>query len=166
MGFAVALIGALIGGGFSYLGAWQQIRSQEHTQTLQDTVERRKEDRDKRVSTYEEFINAADSYAVQTSEILATCKGKASCNPDFDKWDSARSAYQGAVNHVYVYGSDAAVSQSRRVSSTLPPSLWSPDPKRLKIFFHEADFTKAYDGFETLMCRELPADPRSGCGTL
>lgn len=68
MGFAVALVGALIGGGFSYLGAWQQTRSQEHSQTLQDAADRKKEDRDKRASTYDEFINAADSYAVQTNK--------------------------------------------------------------------------------------------------
>ncbi|WP_330355384.1 hypothetical protein [Streptomyces chartreusis] len=162
LGLAVAFAGALIGGFFSYWGAWQQARTQIEAQAAQNHEEQKKEDREKKAEVYEGFLNASDTYAIETHEIITDCKDK-KCSPDWDKWQTARSEYQGALNHVWVYGSDAAVSQTGLVSASLPASLWVPSSDTLSLRFNSEEFTVAYQGFQALMCEELPAQPRAGC---
>ncbi|WP_328500583.1 hypothetical protein OG828_07685 [Streptomyces sp. NBC_00457] len=162
IGFAVALIGALIGGVFSYLGAYQQARTQIESQSSQLFEDQKKEQREKRAEVYEEFLKAADTFAVETNKIITDCKdGK--CSPNWGDWQTARYDYQGAVNHVWVFGSDAAVKQLVAVSGTLPESVWAPNSDELNLRFKSTGFTTAYNGFQSLMCRELPAQPRNSC---
>ncbi|MEV7655641.1 hypothetical protein AB0O39_15850 [Streptomyces anulatus] len=162
LGFGVALIGAIIGGGFSYLGAWHQSRTQLEAQGAQGREDRKKEDREKRAEVYEGFLGAADVFAVKTNEIVTDCKdGK--CSPDWHAWQTSRAEYQGALNQVWVYGSDKAVAQTSRVSAALPKSLWEPNADELHLTFESANFRATYQGFQSLMCRELPAIPRTAC---
>ncbi|MGQ4712323.1 hypothetical protein ACUN22_01420 [Streptomyces anulatus] len=162
LGFGVALIGAIIGGGFSYLGAWHQSRTQLEAQEAQGREDRKKEDREKRAEVYEDFLGAADVFAVKTNGIITDCKdGK--CSPNWHAWQTSRAEYQGALNQVWVYGSDQAVTQTGRVSAALPKSLWEPSADELHLTFESANFRAAYQGFQSLMCRELPASPRTAC---
>ncbi|GGK13047.1 hypothetical protein GCM10011583_51260 [Streptomyces camponoticapitis] len=162
LGFGVALIGAVIGGGFSYLGAWHQSRTQLEAQEAQGREDRKKEDREKRAEVYEGFLGAADIFAVKTNGIITDCNdGK--CSPDWHAWQTLRAEYQGALNQVWVYGSDEAVTQTGRISAALPKSLWEPNADELHLTFESANFRTAYQGFQSLMCRELPASPRTAC---
>jgi hypothetical protein len=161
-GFVGALLGALVGGLLSYLGSYQQVKAQLETQASQMLEDQKKEQREKRGKVYEEFMKAANDFAVETSQIITDCKdGK--CSPKWGDWYNARAEYQVAVNHVWVFGSDAAVIQGKRVSSTLPASLWDPESNELRLKFESARFNIAYQGFQAVMCSELPAQPRSGC---
>jgi hypothetical protein len=162
LGLGVALAGALIGGLFSFWGAWWQSHTQMEAQAAQNREDQKKEDREKRAEIYEEYLNASDAYAVETNEIITDCKDR-KCSPDWGKWQTARHDYQGALNHVWVFGSDAAVAQTGMVSESLPQSLWVPSSDTLSLRFDAEKFTVAYQGFQSLMCRELPAQPRSGC---
>lgn len=162
LGLAVALMGALIGGLLSYLGAWQQARTQIEAQAAQNREDQKKEDRERRAEIYEELLGTADVYAVETNKIITDCKdGK--CSPKWGEWQTARYNYQGALNHVWVFGSNDAVAQTGVISASLPDSLWLPSPDTLSLRFDSEKFIVAYQGFQFLMCRELPAQPRSDC---
>jgi len=161
-GLAGALAGAILGGLFSFWGSWQQARTQLEAQVAQNREDRSKEDREKKAEVYEEFLDTANSFAVETNKIITDCKdGK--CSPDWDKWQTARYNYQGAVNRVSVWGSDAASDQMAELSETLPNSLWSPDSDSISLHFKSKEFSVSYLAFQSLMCRELPANPRKGC---
>jgi len=67
---------------------------------------------------------------------------------------AARFAYQGAVNDLYVYGSDAAWKAHAAIAALLPTSLRSQEPEIKPINL---------DAFEGIECREVPETPRSGC---
>jgi hypothetical protein len=162
LGFLGALLGALIGGVLSYLGSYQQVKAQLETQASQVLQDQKKEQREKREKVYGEFTEAANEFAVQTNEIITDCKdGK--CSPKWDDWYGARADYQVAINHLWVFGSEAAVTKGKQVSSTLPASLWDPKSDELHLQFDSGKFNIAYRGFQSVMCRELPAQPRSGC---
>lgn len=161
-GFFGALLGALVGGLLSYLGSYAQAKAQLDSQASQILQDQKKEQRKKREKVYAEFTQAANAFAVETSQIITDCKdGK--CSPRWNDWYDARAEYQAAINHVWVFGSEAAVAQGKQISSTLPASLWDPESDELHLHFESARFKIAYQGFQSVMCRELPAQPRSGC---
>ncbi|MFB6550160.1 hypothetical protein [Streptomyces sp. NPDC056405] len=161
-GLAVALAGALIGGFFSYLGAWQQSRSQTASQESQYREERSKEDREKRADVYEKLLETSNLFAIATDEIVNDCSDR-NCSPDWGKWENARFEFQGSLNAVWVYGSDDAAAQAGAISATLPESIGFPKPDELHIRVKSLEFARAYSEFQALMCRELPAVPRKGC---
>ncbi|GGX24047.1 hypothetical protein [Streptomyces lomondensis] len=163
IGLIGIVVGAVIAGGFSWLAAWQQSRSTEKAQESQAQEERRSEEREKRAEVYSKFLNSADRFAVETSDAISNCTKKIPCKFDRSAWDEARSAYQGSLNSVYVYGSYDAVNASRAVSASLPKSLWDPPPTSPRIEFQEERFIDAYNEFQLVMCQELPPRPRDSC---
>lgn len=144
----------------SRVGAQAQLKGQA-TQlhaTLQD------ETRQKRASVYGNFLNAADSYASATDGLMISFVHCHPCTPDVAGFEKARAAFQGAINDVYVYGSAAAVAASERVAGTLPASLGNYGPvQKLTLIFNQAGFVSSYRSFQAVMCREVPAIPRSSC---
>lgn len=161
-GLVVALAGALIGGFFSYLGAWQQSRSQMAAQESQYREDRAREDREKRSDVYKGMLDSSNAFAVATDEIATDCSdGK--CSPDWSKWENTRFEFQSALNNVWIYGSDDAATQAEVISTALPESIGFPKPDELRISVKSVEFAQAYSGFQALMCRELPAVPRRGC---
>lgn len=163
IGLTGIVLGAAIAGGFSSLAAWQQTRSTERVQESQTLEERRSEDREKRAEVYSVFLHSADEFAAETSNAISSCTKKNPCEFDWQAWDEARSAYQGSINSVYVYGSDDAVRASRAVSASLPSSIWKPPPASPHLEFEAEQFSAAYRGFQSTMCQELPAIPRDSC---
>ncbi|MDX2827795.1 hypothetical protein PV416_43795 [Streptomyces ipomoeae] len=161
-GLAVALAGALIGGFFSYLGAWQQSRAQMAAQESLYREDRAREDREKRSEVYKRLLETSNSFAVATDEIATDCSDR-KCSPDWSEWEDARFEFQGALNEVWIYGSDDAAAQAEVISTTLPESIGFPKPDELHIGVKSVEFAQAYSGFLALMCRELPAVPRNGC---
>ncbi len=163
IGLTGIVLGAAIAGGFSSLAAWQQTRSTEQVQESQTLEEHRSEDREKRAEVYSDFLHSSDKFAVETSNTISNCAKKNPCKFDWRAWDEARSAYQGSVNSVYVYGSDDAVRASRAVSASLPSSIWEPPPASPHLEFKAEQFRTAYREFQLTMCHELPAIPRDSC---
>ncbi|MHA6793155.1 hypothetical protein ACVGVM_06475 [Pseudonocardia bannensis] len=157
LGVIGALVGALIGsaasfGGQIYVG---------HQQVA-------KEDRDKKAAVYFAYLDAANELANETRDLQ---RSYASLPPDapppaaaYGEWQTARFKYQGAINDLSVYGSDAAWDIHRRVAAALPRSLNpSRDPVRVEAV-DDARLTSGTQDFLDLACQELPASPRAGCG--
>jgi hypothetical protein len=163
-----SLIVAGIGAGSALLGA--QISSDAAAETTrQQLLEARAKDaREKRSQVYAAYLAAANDYSVKThrmferfKEQAVAAKGK-SFKPDpavLNPYYAARSAYQHQVNQVYVYGSDEAWKAHRIVAAALPPSLGD-----LELEVVDSDeFLVAYQGFQSVFCKEASAVPRVGC---
>lgn len=149
------LLGAVAGGLLTFIGTWQ---ANQH----QDSVSAHSQAESQRATAYTNFETAANAYAVAVASVesqMAACHGK--CAVDAASFDKSRGDFQVQINAVYTYGSDAAVTVSRRVAGSLPPSLWSTAPFTWQ--FDQAQFTQAYQAFLSVACRELPAEPRTNC---
>lgn len=122
---------------------------------------------------YADYLNAADSYYTAAADLdrafdkLTPTKDGSASNPSVlqlpvDAFEEARHDYQGAINDVYVYGSEAAWEANRKVAKVLPVALGSvakrdvprPDP---------VAFGEAYADFLDVFCREATAEPRQDC---
>ncbi|MDX6588107.1 MAG: hypothetical protein QOI31_2580 [Solirubrobacterales bacterium] len=161
IGPAGVLAGTIVAGHFT-----------TETQDQRFIEDREAESRAKRERTYEKYLRAANSYAVETTNALDELKrcadDQASSRPEVEACEiagffSARYLYQGAINNLYVYGSQDAIEAEGAISATLPSSLGaiSGDFKLAKV--NDSDFRAAYQSFLSIMCRELPPDPRPEC---
>lgn len=177
-----ALVGALLGAGAGYLGVERSIEGQldQQSQAFDEDREQRSDDR--RGEVYAAFLDAANHYAFATAAITSRLEGDCADDepPDacfsrlftelvaaglVSDFQDARFDYQGALNDVFVFGSDEAVDRSRELSANVPTSLATPGLDSL-TFGEGVDgsaFTAAYRDFLALMCEELPAQPRQGC---
>ena len=79
-----------------------------------------------------------------------------------DAFERARYDYQGAINDVYVYGSEAAWEANRKVGRVLPAALGNVENRVIARPDAEA-FRAAYNDFLDVFCREAVAEPRTGC---
>ncbi|MEY9876625.1 type II secretory pathway pseudopilin PulG [Streptacidiphilus sp. MAP12-33] len=165
LGLVAVLVAAVLAAGASLYTAWEQSKVQVQLQNAQAAADRAQSDRDKRTDVYGKFLQAANAYAAATDNLLAyvdaNCKPGSRCSPNFSTLETTKAAFQGSINDVSVWGSNAAVKDEAAVAATLPPSMWSTDELDLK--FNHPAFTQAYQAFLVMMCHELPADPRSGC---
>lgn len=149
------LIGALIGGGSAYLAASADLDEK-----------RTAEIRQHRASVYHRFLEHANSYAVETTKLLQSCPRGTKCTlppKGVSEFQRARFNFQGAINDVYVYGSNRAVDALRILTSTLPPSLAPMNGEFSVIPIQEEAFTKAYQGFQHVMCQEVSPSPNDRC---
>lgn len=163
-----ALIAAVIGGGAgvggSYLGAHAAVQANDSLirATQAQTT------RDKRAAVYSAYLDAANNYADQdrrafdllTNELKGVKAGTGVEGPPAS-FSAARFAYQGAINSLYVYGSDAAWTAHQEVAAVLPASLGGDGFQVTRV--DSSAFESAYRGFLRVFCGEVPAVPRSGC---
>lgn len=169
----VPLIAAALGlgGGLAgaYLGAQATVVTQR--QQLQDS--RNAEARTKRATVYAHFLEAANLYATneaQAFSIVRKCvpvpprrSFQCSLRKQGDPLQHARYDFQGALNDVFVYVSTAGVGAARNVAATLPPSIGH---LRVQISVGQTSdiaFTRTYQAFLGVMCREVSVEPRSNC---
>lgn len=156
--FLLPIITLVLGSAVGLAGTWLGNNTQDDFaagQTMQQ----------ERTSAYQSFEAAANAYAVNVSssisKLQAACSGKNGCSVSLGTLDSSRASFQMAINAIYTYGSDAAVTASRAVAATLPPSLWSTST--VDLTFSQSSFASAYQGFLRVACQDLPAQPRSDC---
>jgi len=160
---AVVVIAALLTSGAAYAGSWVGAQAQLKGQAIQRRATLENNTRQKRANVYRSFLNAANNYAVTTASIMNSCFDKHTCTPDLAAFQKARYTFQGALNNVYVDGTEAAVLASRRLAGSLPPSLGFKPMQSFTLTFDRERFVSSYQSFLTVMCREVPAIPRASC---
>lgn len=123
---------------------------------------------------YPAYLNAANDYFNATSTFFAELNRRAAEHGGhvgkiavksrrvLSQFFNTRSDYQGEVNDLYVYGSDAAWSAHKKIAATLPSAIGSYDGG--DIFPPDKNrFTRAFTAFQSVECHELPAIPRARC---
>lgn len=136
-----------------------------------------KEIRVKRGEVYANFLEVANAYSVESynfirdREIDLKDNGRLDAKgPELGRavgtYQHARYEFQGAINDVYVYGSDEAWTASKAVSAALPPSLGTVDSSVQIQAPKYSVFTAAYQKFINVMCGEVVPVPRSGCARI
>jgi xanthosine utilization system XapX-like protein len=128
--------------------------------------------REKIGQVYAAYLDAANNYSVATEGVLDAFEGlddvanQASEDPvvaqELAAFEDARHAYQGAINDLYVYGSDVAWAAHTSVAVALPPALGVVEGRSIERV-DRAEFTSAYRDFQKAFCREATAEPREGC---
>lgn len=121
-----------------------------------------KEARDKRAEVYMKYLEAANEYQLKNEKMMLSLeKMRSSSKPNeldmeaYNVWLTARADYQGAVNEVYIYGSDEAWNSTRKISESLPRSIGS------KIEFESTNYETFREGYirflERIRCEVPPA---------
>jgi hypothetical protein len=157
----VGLVAALAGLGGNWIGARGAYSAAVAQQNASREAALDTESRTKRAEVYAAYLAAANDYELKNAKLIqdlerirpSTDASKLDQNVLGD-WLTARAKYQGAVNQVYVYGSDDAYALSAALAATLPPSVGST------ITFKpvdEAAFNRAYLAFQARMRCEVPA---------
>ena len=181
------MLGALVSGGASLIATDRASDSALDTQ--RQILEEQREDRDRtrRLSIYNEFVDAAENYG-SGSWSAYTCLRDAledlgprpksvderdidQCIDDMVSLAQKRSRFLGAYNDMYVFGSDEAVKAASAIKEVLPDSQGNrPFDKRRDHIdagappFVWSVFDTQYGAFVRVMCRDLAfGTPRSGC---
>lgn len=115
-------------------------------------------------TVYAAYLDAANSY---NNAALDQARAQAALpasrvQPQSAAFEHARHEFQGAINEVYVYGSEDAWEANLKVVKVLPVALGNlPDRK---IFGPDpVKFQTAYNQFLNVFCREAVAEPRKDC---
>jgi hypothetical protein len=178
---AVGIVGVIGTVWASKLSVDASIRNQD----VQIKEQRAKEDRDRKADVYLNFQETSNKYttainAAKTCILAArdaTPVGATSysvgpeCVKDLNDVAPARYSFQGARNRVFVYGSQEAEDQARRIASYLPSARGVDAshgglPPLDDSFFNydDAVFDVMYRAFNRIICQEVPPEPRKGCG--
>lgn len=161
----VPLLIGLAAAGAAYFGAQSGANATLEAQEQQLTAQQNQTVRTQREQVYEQYLKSADAYEVASSERYSQCAGDTTCPVNVAGWQSARFNYQGALNAVYVYGSNEAVRYTLLISAAMPPSLGIPSnygnvaPGKV----NEDLFVSAFQGFQRMMCLEVNPDPQDAC---
>ncbi|QSZ49566.1 hypothetical protein AYX22_14935 [Arthrobacter sp. D5-1] len=121
---AAALIGALIGGGFTACSANIAADSQRDMQQTQFQQEQSRLLREKRAPYYAAYDAAVNGFAtkMQTRYECETVKAP-TCRYSLEDVQSARYELQGAINDIHVYGSQSMRDAVERIANTMPTAL-------------------------------------------
>ncbi|MEV0843625.1 hypothetical protein AB0I55_29280 [Actinocatenispora sera] len=168
----VALVSAGIGGAISGITSHESLQAQLKTERAQLDDQHATADREHRATVYKAFIDDANTYQLASDDVTnwldvhkttfkkgATTNLPASFNKIVSHWLSTRHDFQGSVNDVYVYGSPEAWSAASLLAGTMPPATG-------KIVIRAVTYpayNDRYNDFLTVMCQELPAQPRGSC---
>ncbi len=170
----VPLIAAVLGLGGGLAGAYLGAHATIVTQREQLQASRSAEARTKRATVYAQFLAASNRYAVETTQALSILRKCAHAGPrrpflcsslgkQAGPAQNARYEFQGALTDVYVYGSTTGVRAALNVADTLPPSVGHLNGHISLVPISEVVFTRTYQAFLSVMCREVSAEPRSTC---
>lgn len=150
--------------------------------------ERASAEREKRADVYFAFLSAVEQY-VRRASILNTClasstlpvtllpEGRLSgCTSQINDISEAATAVTKALNEVYVYGSNAANEHASAIADALlvgeanlnagdaePPDRQGKPARIISFPFHKDQYLRHVAEFRRVVCREVPANPRSGC---
>jgi hypothetical protein len=181
--FAVAMVAGAIGLAGGLGGAWIGANAATNNQRDQAKEARQAEARQKRADVYSDFLDAAVKYATTTRQIQAKIRAAPVYKPgrtlyicgnpsfqrctDLDRelprYLSARSRFQGALNDVYVYGSNPGVELAREMAGALPASLNTPKNGFPIGRVKEEKLSRTYSRILDRMCAEVRSDPRPTC---
>src|SRR6266571_2130465 len=155
---AIPLLIGIVAAGAGFFGARSGANATLEAQRLQLISQHNDIVRTKREAVYQQYLKAADTYDVASSNRYSECIGKKTCSANVAGWQNARYNYQGALNAVYTYGSNKAWQQTHEISAALPPSLASGDTPPGRV--NDDLFRSGYTKFLTIMCREVNPDPQ------
>jgi hypothetical protein len=168
VGVAGALFGSLIGGTVAVAVQYLQFEQDEDAEA-----------RAVRAKAYADFLDSANAVAASVTAMRAclpellelpeketTLSASHPCARAYNTLVNDRYEFQGAINDVYIYGSDDAVQAANRVSELLPARFRADEedgygPRIDPISW--PDFDRAYIAFQTEMCREVSVRPRKAC---
>lgn len=151
LAFTAGLLGAGIGADASVRVADKQIQAEND----------RRAQEQRRVA-YNAYLDAANEYFFSWDRFVKAPEGSAR-NAAAGRFITARFAYRGQVNDVFVFGSASAWDAVKGMDATLPQFLGSSDLPRLDGTPDEAAFAAAYRAFLVVQCREVAAISRSEC---
>lgn len=119
-----ALVGALIGGGFTAQAASVAAQTQRETQKAQFDQEQSRLLREKREPHYAAYDAAVQKFATYVS-VRYECESQkaATCDYTKDELQSARYDLQRAVNNIHVFGSPDMRVVVGMVAETMPSTL-------------------------------------------
>lgn len=146
-----------------FFGAQSGANATLEAQRQQLTSEHNETTRTQREQVYQQYLQAANAYDVASSERYSECISDRGCSTSVAGWQRARFSYQGALNAVYVYGSNEAWRQTHVISSSLPQSLGVNSDDTIPSKVNQNLFTIAYQGFQVIMCLELNPTPQDAC---
>lgn len=163
IGVLGALLGALIGGGVTYI-------------TTRDQADetRSAEARTRRADAYTELLAASGVLRRAEEAPCPRNDDDPSQNingEDFacaidkgHKITAAEAQYRRDAVDVFVYGSDPAVEAEGGLAAILlTTDPLTPGAVLVRPRATPAEYEGAYAAFERVMCREVSADPRAGC---
>jgi hypothetical protein len=159
----IALAGALVGAFAGQAGVRQTLNAAAEQQERQFEEARLTEASKERADVYAQLLAAANTFAVQASAASTAAESSGTVESDVALlYQTARSAFQIALNDVYIYGSDDGYRAAVDLASTLPPSLGRLDGS-FTISGVDDDFAERYQAVLRISCRELPSTPRGNC---
>ena len=180
---AITALAGIVGAVGGFAGSSLQVDAQLQNQQAQFAEQRAKEERDKRATVYLDFLDKANLYANATESSRA-CFNRAreaagpnarsfeigpECSKTIGTLAPTRHGFQGARNQVYVYGTQAAEDQAGLIAGYLPPAVGGQPESGLPELgtdfnnFDRLQFRKLYQDFQVIVCREVPAQPRTSC---
>jgi len=157
----VPLLVVIVSSLFAYRIADLNIQTARRQQTEEFESRRLDEARAKRGDIYQRFLESANRFAVAALKAETECPRICPSPPG--EFQTARFEFQGSLNEVYIHGSAEALDKSRAVAATLPPSLGSLTGEVTITRVDGSLFTNAYREFLSILCREIPAKPRTEC---
>lgn len=115
-------------------------------------------------TVYAAYLDAANSYNNAALDYARAQDAQPAnqVQPPSPAFEHARYEYQGAINDVYVYGSEDAWKANLRFTKVLPVALGN-FPDRKIYAPNPTEFHMAYNQFLNVFCREAVAEPRKGC---
>jgi hypothetical protein len=162
---AVALISPLL----AYVGGREGVKASVDVQRSERESAQDQATRSERARVYPKFLEASNEYFLATQDAaseFARCKTKEPKQPctapfDLGSFLKPRADFQGALNDVYVYGSDSAWTTASALSGSLPSGVSNFSVQGFEL--HADDYTSRFLNFLDVMCKELPTKSRKGC---
>ena len=172
-----AIVAAVIAGVAGFYGAQSGADAAITAQELHVRAADDRRTQSKRAEVYEGYLDAAVAYLYAAQDIrvrvernVSPLKGRRGFRIPktvigaFRDYGRTRSAYQTAVNELFVYGSDAGWQAHLEVATTLPPSMGTASIEVPSSEDTDAEqFTEEYRAFLVVVCQEVAAEPRPGC---
>lgn len=174
---AVSILAAIIAALAGFYGARMGAHAAVSSQELQIRASESERVQEQRANVYSRYLDAAQAFfwasvAVRSdidqgsiAKRHGTFAASRGLVRDMEEFVTKRNEFQGAINDVYVYGSDAAWLAHQRLAATLPPSLGTRSlhiPSAAEL--DQDRFAGAYSSFLAVLCQEAVPTPRQGCG--
>ena len=170
-GAIVALLAAALSASVGFFGAYMGSNASVRVVEMQNEAEDKRRSQDQRDVVYRDYLQAANDYWLASISLLQQGSEPRSTEATgalVSKFMTARAEYQGTINEITVHGSRDAWNAHENVAATLPPSLGtSPGttPLTAQDVANESDFTRAYNAFLRVRCREAVPISIGGCAS-
>jgi hypothetical protein len=163
IGVAAALLAATLTSAVALVAQDDKLEADRAALQRQLTASRGADARTKRAEVYAAFLSAANLYSLRAQQLFEACDGADLCSTTDGELRRNRYAFQGAVNDVYIYGSDEANAVSGLISALLPnTNIGLSNEIELKPIDEDA-VAAAYRSMLLRACIEASAEPRQAC---